>query len=352
VIKRLTLLVLLAFAVGCQKSPAPASQAPAKPAAGQPAGQPAGPAQGQTAAPEAKPVPAQLPATIAKVNGEAIGKDEFERAVRNLESRAGQPVPIGERDRVYRQLLDQMIAYKLLVQESKTLKVAVPDGDIDGRIKQIQGQFPNEQAFTKALTDQHVTMQQLKDDQRQQMVVAKVIETQVNAKINITPKDVEDFYAKNPDKFQQPESAHAQHILITVPQGADAATKAKAKNEASAILKQIRGGADFATLAKAKSQDPGSAQAGGDLGFFPKGQMVPQFDEAVFKLKPGEVSQVVESPYGFHIIKALEFRPKRTVPLDEARAQVTQYLKEQQANAKTVAYIDQLKAKSKIEVMM
>jgi peptidyl-prolyl cis-trans isomerase C len=340
------LLVLLAFSVACQKSQAPTSQAPSKPAAGQ------GTGQGQAAPAEVKPVPAQLPTTIAKVNGETIAKDEFERAVSNLEARAGQSVPVGERNRIYRQLLDQMIAYKLLVQESKTLKVAVADSDIDGRIKQIQGQFPNEQAFTKALTDQHVTMQQLKDDQRQQMLVAKVIDTQVNSKVNIAPKDVEDFYAKNPDRFKQPESAHAQHILITVPQGADAPTKAKAKTEARAILKQIRGGADFAILAKAKSQDPGSAQAGGDLGFFPKGQMVPQFDEAVFKLKPGEVSQVVESPYGFHIIKLLEIRPSRTVPLDEARAQVTQYLKEQRANEKTVAYIDQLKAKSKIEVFM
>jgi peptidyl-prolyl cis-trans isomerase C len=342
------LLALLVFGVACQKGPAPqTTQAAAKPAASQ-----AAQATGPNAGADVKAVPAQLPATIAKVNGEAIGKDEFERAVKNVEARAGQPVPIEERNRVYRQLLDQMIAYKLLVQESKSLKVAVPDSDIDGRIKQIQGQFPDEQAFTKALAEQHVTVQQLKDDQRQQMLVAKVIDAQVNSKVNIAPKDVDDFYAKNPDKFKQPESIHAQHILIRADQGADAATKAKAKSAAAGILKQIRGGADFATLAKTKSQDPGSAQNGGDLGFFPKGQNVPQFDDAAFKLKAGEVSPVVESPYGFHIIKVLERRPERTVPLEEARAQVTQFLKQQQSNEKTVAYIDQLKAKSKIEVFI
>ncbi len=347
--KRLMLLALLIFAVACQKSPAAQpARTSAKPATSQ-AAQTAGP--GQAVVPEVKPVPAQLPPTIAKVNGETIGKDEFERAVKNLEARAGQPVPVEERNRVYRQLLDQMIAYKLLVQESKTLKVAVPDTDIDGRIKQIQGQFPNEQAFTKALADQHVTMQQLKDDQRQQMLVAKVIDTEVNSKVNVTQKEVEDFYTKNPDKFKQPEGLHAQHILIR-PQGSDAAAKAKAKAEAEAILKQIRGGADFATLAKAKSQDQGSAQNGGDLGVFPRGQMVQQFDEAAFKLKDGEVSGVVETPFGFDIIKALEHKPARTVPLEEARPQVEQFLKGQQANEKTVAYIDQLKAKSKIEVFI
>ena len=287
-------------------------------------------------------MPEQLPATIARVNGEAIGKDEFERAVKNLEARAGQPVPPEQRAQVYRGLLDQMIAYKLLLQQSKTLKVAIPDADLDGRVKQIQGQFPNEQAFTKALGDQHVSVQQLKNDQRDQMLVAKVIDAEVGSKVTVSPKDVDDFYAKNPDKFKEPENVHAQHILIRVEQNADAATKAKAKAEAEAILKQIRAGADFATLAKEKSQDPGSAPGGGDLGSFAKGQMVPQFDEVAFKLKPGQVSQVVETPFGFHIIKVLEHKPARTVPLEEARQQLTEILKEQQANEKTTAYINQL----------
>ena len=349
--KRMLLFGLLAVVgVACQKSPA--AQAPAASAKPAPAAQAAGQLQGQAAAPQVKPVPEQLPATIARVNGEAIGKDEFERALKSLEARAGQPVPAEKRAEVYRGLLDQMIAYKLLLQESKTLKVSVPDGDIEGRIKQIQGQFPNEQAFTKALGEQHVTVQQLKDDQRQQMIVAKVIDAEVNSKVTVAPKDVDDFYVKNPDRFKEPESIHAAHILIRMPQGADAAAKAAAKGQADAILKQVRGCADFATLAKEKSQDPGSATNGGDLNFFARGQMVPQFDEAAFKLKPGEVSPVVETQFGFHIIKVLERRPARTVPLEEARPQVTEFLKQQQASQKTAAFIDQLKAKSKIEIFI
>lgn len=346
--KRMSLFVLLVVGVACQKSPAP--QAPPASTGPAPATQAAAQPQGQAAAPQVKPVPEQLPATIARVNGEAIGKDEFERALKNLEARAGQPVPAEKRAEVYRGLLDQMIAYKLLLQESKTLKVSIPDSDIDGRIKQIQGQFPTEQAFAKALSDQHVTVQQLKDDQRQQMIVARVIDAEVNSKVAVTPKDVDDFYAKNPDKFKEPESVHAAHILILTPQGANAAAKARAKAAAGAILKQVRGGGDFAKLAREKSQDPGSAPNGGDLNFFAKGQMVPQFEEAAFQLKPGEVSPVVESPFGFHIIKMLERRPARTVPLEEARPQVTEFLKQQQASQKTVAFIDQLKAKSRIEI--
>jgi peptidyl-prolyl cis-trans isomerase C len=348
-------LVLVAFGVACQRSPAqnqsapPAAQAPAANSA--PSAVPTGAATpAAPAAPAVKPVPEKLPATIARVNGEAIGKEEFEQAVKNLEARAGQPVPADRRAEVYRGLLDQMIAYKLLLQQSKALKFTVADADVDNRIKQIQAQFPNEQAFTKAMSDQHVTLDKLKKDQRDQLLIAKVIDTEVSSKISVTPKDVDDFYAKNTDKFKEPENIHAAHILITVPQGADAATKAKAKTQAEAILKEVRAGADFAAVAKQKSQDPGSAPGGGDLGSFAKGQMVPQFEEAAFKLKPGQVSAVVETPFGFHIIKVVEHKPARTVPLEEARPQLTEMLKQQQGNQKADAYIAELKSKSKIDL--
>jgi len=352
---RMMLFVLLAFGVACQRSPAQTSAtsaakpAPAATAPGPALAGAAPPAAG-VAPPAVKPVPAQLPATIARVNGEAIVKDEFEQAIKSLEARAGQPVPTERRAEVYRGLLDQMIAYKLLLQQSRALKVTVPDADIESRVKQLQAQFPNEQAFTKALSDQHVTLDRLKKDQREQLLIAKVIDTEIGPKVSVTPKDVDDFYAKNPDRFKEPETIHAQHILILVPKDADAAVKAKAKAEAEAILKQIRAGADFGTLAKQKSQDPGTAPGGGDLGSFAKGQMVPQFEEAAFKLKPGQVSPVVETPFGFHIIKVLERKPARTVPLEEARPQLTEMLKQQQANQKADAYISQLKSKSKIDI--
>lgn len=351
--KRMLLLVVLAFGVACQKSPAaqnpPAAQA--KPAATAPASQ-AAPAAAAPAPPPAKPVAAVLPETIARVNGETIGKAEFERAVKTLEASVGQPVPAERRNEVFRGVLDQMIAYKLIQQEARALKLAVSDVEVDARMKEIQGQFPNQQAFTKALTDQRVTLAELKADQKRQMVVNKVLDAQVQSKVNVTPQEVEDFYRKNPDKFQRPESAHVQHILIRVPQNADAATKAKAKSDAEALLKQVKGGSDFATLAREKSQDPGSAAGGGDLGFFNKGQMVPQFDEAAFKLKPGEVSPVVETPFGFHVIKMIEKKGAGVVTLEEARTRIEGYLKKQQADQKTIAFVDLLKAKSKIEIFI
>ncbi len=101
-----------------------------------------------------------------------------------------------------------------------------------------------------------------------------------------------------------------------------------------------------------QSQDPGSAQNGGDLGFFPKGQMTPTFEEAAFALKPGAVSAVVESPFGFHIIKAHERRAERTMPLDEARPQIRSYLTDMQRQTKLEQFIEQSKATTKIEILV
>jgi len=144
----------------------------------------------------------------------------------------------------------------------------------------------------------------------------------------------------------------ASHILIQVPKDADAATKAKAKAKAQDVLKQARAGKDFAQLAKDNSQDPGSAPSGGDLGFFGRGQMVPQFDAAAFTQKPGVVGDIVESDFGFHIIKVVEKLPASVVPFETAKPQIEQYLQNQAREQQTTAFVNGLKAKGKVEILI
>jgi peptidyl-prolyl cis-trans isomerase D len=128
------------------------------------------------------------------------------------------------------------------------------------------------------------------------------------------------------DRFTDPEEVRARHILVKVAADADQATRDKARAEADDLLKQARGGADFAALAQAHSGDTGSAEKGGDLGFFPHGKMVPSFDAAAFALEPGQVSDVVESPFGFHVIKVEEKRPGGPKPFEAVRDQIVQEL--------------------------
>jgi peptidyl-prolyl cis-trans isomerase C len=327
-----------------------AASACSKPESAAAAGTPAPAAQAAEAPP--KPIPAELPAVIARVNGETIDKAEFEKAIKNIEGRAGQPVPPDQRDRVYRGVLDQLIAYKLLMQETKARQIDVADADVDARLASIRQQFPSEDVFKQALAQQNMTVEQLRSDAKADMQVAKMLEAEVNAKISVQPADIDAFYKQNPDKFQQGERVRASHILIRVEENADAKTKETARAKAADVLKQLKSGKDFAELAKHYSQDPGSAANGGDLGYFMQGQMVGPFEQAAFALKPGEMSEVVETPFGFHIIKAADRQAARTVPIDEVKPQIEQFLQNQQRQEKTEAFISTLKAKGKVEVLI
>lgn len=344
----LPFVVAMAVAACSKSSSTPANGAAGSTAATSPAG-----AAAQPAPPEAaKPVPTQLPDVIARVNGETITKTDFEEAVRSAEQRAGSPVPPDQRDRVFREILDQMIGYKLLIQESKTRKVDVPDSDVEARIVSIKQQFPTEDAFKQALAQQHMTVDKIKTDARQQMAVAKLVDDAISAKVAVKPEDIQTFYTQNPKEFQESEKVHASHILITAAKDADAATKAAARAKAEAILKDVKAGKDFATLAKQNSQDPGSAANGGDLGFFQQGQMVGPFNDVAFALKPGTVSNVVETDFGYHIIKVIEKQPGRTVPLDEVKPKIEQFLQARNREQQTTAFVNGLRTKGKVEVFI
>ena len=337
-------LIVALVVCGCSRSSTEAA------AATTPETTPQAAAQNAPAAP--KPVPAQIPDVLAHVNGEDVTKADLDRAVQALEARAGGPVPAEQRDQVVRGVLDQLIGYKVLVQETRARKVAVPDADVDARIGQIRGQFPSEAEFTQMLTQRNLTLEQVKSDARQDMAIAKLIEDEIALKVAVKPEQVTDFYAKNPDQFKQGESVRASHILISVPKGADAAAKAQARDKAEQVLKEVKGGGDFAALAKQHSADPGSAAKGGDLGFFQQGQMVGPFNDAAFSLAPGAISDLVETDFGFHIIKVAEKKEGRTIPLEEVRPQVEQYLERLNRQEQTETFVNGLKAKGKIEILI
>jgi peptidyl-prolyl cis-trans isomerase C len=341
---RVLSLAVALILCGCSNS----STAAASPAAS------LSPAGGQAAAAPAapKPVPAQLPDVVARVNGEDVTKTDFDRAVQTLEARAGGPIPSEQRDQVLRGVLDQIIGYKVLVQEARSRHVEVPESDVDARLAQIRGQFPTEAAFTQMLSQRNLTVEQVTSDAREDMSISKMIDGEIAAKIAVTPEQVTDFYAKNPDQFKQGESVRASHILIGVPRGADAATREQARAKAEQVLTDVKAGKDFAALAKDVSADTGSAVNGGDLGFFQQGQMVGPFNDAAFSLAPGATSDLVETEFGFHIIKVAEKKTGRTIPLEEVKPQVEQYLERMNRQQQTEVFVNGLKAKGKIEVLI
>jgi peptidyl-prolyl cis-trans isomerase D len=157
----------------------------------------------------------------------------------------------------------------------------------------------------------------------------------VAAQVSVTDAEVSDYYTKNVAQFTTPETRRASHILITLKKGASAADTAAAKAKAEAIVAELRKTpGDFAKVAKAKSEDPGSAEQGGDLGVIEKGVLVAPVENAIGKLKLGEISDPVQSDFGFHVLTVTELKPAVVKPLDVVKADVTDLLKKQKAAKK------------------
>lgn len=343
----------LTVAIGaCRKPPAPEMEASAPGAvqAAQPGATPAAPAAPAQTPEPPTPMPAQLPAVLARVNGENVTKADFDRLVKNMELSARQQIPPERRDEILRRTLDQLITYTLLQQESKARKIAVTDAEVDARVAQMKTEFKTEAEFQKQLADRGMTIQRLREDARIDMVITKMMEGEVANLPPVTDEQVREFYQKNPDKFQQPEAVRASHILFMTA-NADETGKKQLRAQAESVLKQAKSGADFAQLAREHSKD-GSAQQGGDLNFFARGQMVPQFDQAAFALKTGEISGIVETQFGYHIIKVTDRRPAGMVPFEQVSERIRQFLTERQKQDRAEAFVAALKKKARIEVLV
>jgi peptidyl-prolyl cis-trans isomerase C len=346
-------LVIVALAAlcavsACRRNPAEQSAAAQTPAPQSGGAQPGAPQE--NAPVPAKPLPAELPDVLAKVNGQPVTRAEFERLVKNMESSRG-PIPAEQRDQVLRGALDQLITYTVLKQEAAARNLSVTDADVDSQLSQMQKQFPNEGEFNKALSDRNTTMAQLKSDARADMVINKLVEGELAGTLAATPAEARAFYDQNPDKFTQPETVRASHILLTVAKDADDATRKAARAKIEGLLKRARSGEDFAALAREHSQD-GSASQGGDLGLFPRGRMVPEFEQAAFGLAPGQVSDVVTTQFGFHIIKMVEKKEPSTVPFEQVSPRIIEYLSNEKKQQRVESFIEEAKKRAKIEVLV
>jgi peptidyl-prolyl cis-trans isomerase D len=166
---------------------------------------------------------------------------------------------------------------------------------------------------------------------------------QARQRVVVPPNDIQRYYNDNIQQYQTPERVRASHILLNTG-GKD---EAAVRKQAEEILAQVKSGADFAELAKKYSEDPGSKDKGGDLDFFPRGQMVPEFEAAAFSLQPGQISDLVKTQYGFHIIKVVDKQTGATTPLEQVRAQIQQTLASQIADRQITDRARQLADKVK-----
>jgi peptidyl-prolyl cis-trans isomerase C len=295
----------------------------------------------------------KMPDVVAKVNGQAIKKDDLLKGAQVVQmqlAQRGQPVALTPD--VYRRVLDELIGITLLQQEAKAQHIGPTEQELDQQVAARKKQFPSEEVFQKALKQTGLTEALLRQQTRDQLAVQKYVETQVISKAPVSDQATKDFYDKNKDQIHSPDRMHLRHILVAVKNTATPAEKEKAKAKAEDLHKQIVDGADFAKLAAANSDDPTSKVRGGDLDWVSPGQAPPTLEKAAMALKPNEISPVVESPFGYHIIQLLERQAAAQVPYEQVKDRIGMMLKQKQAQESVQARIKELKAKSKVDVYL
>jgi peptidyl-prolyl cis-trans isomerase C len=287
---------------------------------------------------------------MVRVNGTAITRREVDRAVKIMLAQNQMVSPNPEiMAQAQEAALDQLTSAELLYQEAAKVKVKDLDKQVSERVAKSKAKFTSDADFQKALEEVDMTPKDIEDFARKDILIANLIEERFAAKAAVSDEEARKFYNDNLDKyFKKPETARASHILISADEKATPEERKKAKEKAEAILKRVNAGEDFAAIAKADSSCPSSAQ-GGDLGSFTRGQMVPSFDKAVFTMKPGEVSDVVETQFGYHVIKLTERHEASTDKFEDVKGKINDYLKKEKIQNEVLQYVEGLKKAAKIE---
>ncbi len=318
--------------------------------------------------------------TLAIVNGEAIMSTEFDDIIVPILDQYKHNAPAAEQTPekitdLKMRVLNQMIDDRLAKQEAKKKNIKVAKREVEQGISQVRQRFPNETAFNEELRRSNLTMPQFEKRIEDQLMVMKLVDQEVKSKTKMPTEDeIKAFYANVQKKMEGKnlgldkksedeigtmaklfkkagaEKVRARHILIRVDKNATQKERADALKKIQGIKKQLDEGADFSDLAKKYSEDPGTKDQGGDLGFFSAEDMVPEFAKAAFATEVGKISGVVTTYFGYHLIKVEEKRAARKLTYEDLKNDIQDFLFQKEAQKNYEKWIADLRAKSNIKV--
>jgi foldase protein PrsA len=280
----------------------------------------------------------------AKVNGEKITIEELNKQVEQLKKQYPQMFEGADGEGrlldFKQRLLDNLINAKLIELAAKEKNISISDADVKKQVDQLKAGFKDQAQFEAALKSAGMTAETLNNQIREQLLTQKIVES-LSKSAKVSDAEVAAYYAKNKTQFQQKAAKRASHILF----------KPEDKKKAQSVLEQIQTGGDFAALAKANSVDTATASKGGDLGW-PSTPYVAEFEAALAKLSKGQTSGLVQTPYGWHIIRVTDTRSGKQQTLDEVSEQIRQILVQQQKADAYQKFLDEQRKKAKIEILL
>jgi peptidyl-prolyl cis-trans isomerase C len=291
---------------------------------------------------------------VAVVDGSVITQEDFDREMSRVKQglrNMGKQLTDFQLSELENEVLEQLITRELLYQESQRMKISVAEAEIDEELKALKQGFPSEAEFKRTLEQAKLSELEVKSQIERGLAIDEFITGHFVEKVTISDNEIRAYYESHPESFKQPELIWASHILISVDTQANQSERSSARKKIEDIQQKLRNGEDFAALARNVSQCPSSAK-GGDLGYFSRGQMLKPFEDAAFALMPGEVSDVVETKFGYHLIKVFEKKPKTTLTFEGVREELGRYLTQEKVQKEVSLYVQKLKENATIEVYL
>ncbi len=291
---------------------------------------------------------------VAKVNGQAIYEDQvapfFEQEAKKYKKYGARKISPDKMHYLRRKALIKVIEQEAIRQESA--KITVPDMDrkIAEQMKEVKSKYSSDSEFADMLHKKQMTEKGLQTILKQRLSLQAYMEQHELVNPGIPEEDIRAYYESNPRAFSREELVKVSHIMIKTDTNAGAEEKELARKKTEDIRKEIIAGKDFIEVAKKQSQD-GYAQKGGDLGFIKRGFMPGEFDEAAFSLQVGQVSDVVSTKYGFHIIKLYDRKAAGKIPYPEVKDFITKYLRDKKEKKRLKDHIEELRGKAKVEIL-
>ena len=269
---------------------------------------------------------------VVTVNGKQISRFEVDQAVQTLLMQHREQIPPDQmseaKSALWKQAMEHLINQNLLVQEADRQGIKADEKSVEGRFSEVSGRFPGPKEFHEVLGSMGMTEQEFRQEIRLNLKIESLLDKKLSGARKVTDEEVNTFYRDHPENFRTSEQVRASHILIAFKPEEPQQERDLKRSKISRLRDEIEGGAAFEELAQQNSDCPSKAK-GGDLGFFERGRMVKPFEEAAFKMKKGEVSQVVETEFGYHLIKVTDRKEPGVVALDQVRQKVASYLDSQ-----------------------
>lgn len=288
----------------------------------------------------------------AVVNGAAIMKDEVDGEVLLLQRSilaAGKPLDCEQIAAIQKEVIESMIRREILYQESRKAGVRADRDTVNKELDAVKKQFPSDADYVNELKRKNLNEETLRERLEKNLAVQQYVDKQFTSAVTVTDSDIISYYQGNMGLFTQPLQVRASHILIKTEPGWDESRKKDARRKADEILKDLKKGKDFASIAKEQSDGP-TKMNGGDLGYLRTGQLEKQLETVVFDLKSGEMSDVVETDYGFHLFKVTDKKPATVLPFENVKEKIREFLRDEKAKQEAYLHAKKLREKAAVEI--